>query len=76
MFLVLSDPGQPGVSETPSRCPGKDALLSQFSDTNIKSLGHRPVDPCLSRPVSWEHPAGIPMNFLQCIRLFFADSVE
>ena len=27
---------------------------------NSKSLGHRPVDPCLSRRVSQGHPAGVP----------------
>ena len=38
-----------------------------------KSLGHRPVDPCLSRRVSQGHPAGVPGIFLSLCALFFPD---
>ena len=44
------------------KCP----FLSVFSIVNNKkSLGHRPVDPCLSRRVSQGHPAGVPGIFLE-----------
>ena len=47
--------------------PAKNALFCQFSKrkTDRKSLGHRPVDPCLSRRVSQGHPAGVPGLFLK-----------
>ena len=35
------------------------------------SLGHRPVDPCLSRRVSQEHPAGVPRIVLVLCAFFF-----
>ena len=38
---------------TPGRCPGKNAFCVRSSiANNRKSLGHRTVDPCLSRRVS------------------------
>ena len=65
-------PGRPGVPGTPGRCPGKNALFCQcfysiVSDS--KSLGRRPVDPCLSRRASQGHPASVPRIFLQFMSL-------
>ena len=41
---------------------------------NRKPLGHRPVDPCLSRRESQGHPAGVPGIFLSLCALFFPES--
>ena len=38
---------------------------------NRKFLGHRPVDPCLSRRVSLGHPAGVPAIFLSLYAFFY-----
>ena len=45
----------------PAGVPAKVLFSVRFSIVNNrKSLGHRPVDPCLSRRVSQGHPAGVP----------------
>ena len=50
-------------------CPGENGSSSIVN--NRKFLGHRPVDPCLSRRVSQGHPAGVPGSFLGlCVRSF------
>ena len=43
---------------------------------NRKSLGHRPVDPRLSRRVSQGHPAGVPGIFLKFMCPFLSWSIE
>ena len=35
-------------------------------------MGHRPVDPCLSRRVSLGHPAGVPVIFSLVLRPFLS----
>ena len=46
--------------------PAKMPFSVRFSIVNNrKPLGHRPVDPCLSRRVSQGHPAGVPGIFLK-----------
>ena len=50
----------------PAGVPGKMAFSVRFYIAiNRKSLGHRPVDPRLSRRVSQGHPAGVPGIFLK-----------
>ena len=53
------------LTGTAGRHPGKNAPFCQFSIlNNRKSLGHWPVDPCLSCRVSQGHPAGtFPLIF-------------
>ena len=61
----LKTPGRPGVPGTPSQCPGKNVSFS--IENNRKSLGHRPVDPCLSRQ-------GVSQGFsLSLCALFFPE---
>ena len=40
-----------------------------YSKQQKKSLGHRPVDPCLSHRVPQGHPAGVPTIFLNSMCL-------
>ena len=50
----------------PAGVPAKRPFSVNFSTVNNrKSLGHRPVDPCLSRRVSLGHPAGVPAILLK-----------
>ena len=56
----------------------QNALFCQFfygkqQEIHGKSMGHRPVDPCLSRRVSQKHPAGVPRIFLSLCASFFPD---
>ena len=43
-----------------------------YNIPNRKSLGHRPVDPCLSRRVAQGHPAGVPGIFLELMCPFLS----
>ena len=50
----------------PAGVPAKMPFSVRLSiRNNRKCLGHRPVDPCLSRWVSQKHPAGVPGIFLK-----------
>ena len=60
--------------KTPAGVPAKMPFSVRFSILhNKKSLGHGPVDPCLSRRVSQGHPAGVPGIFLSLCALFFPE---
>ena len=39
---------------------GPQKAFAQTGQNNRKSLGHWPVEPCLSHRVSQGHPAGVP----------------
>ena len=52
-------------------CPLNSVRFSIVN--NRKCLGHRPVDPCLSRRVSQGHPAGVPGFFLSLCAFFFPE---
>ena len=69
----LKPPGRLAVLGAHGRCRGKNALFCQpFCGNNRKSLGQRPVDPCLSRWPSQRHPAGVPRISLNLMRLWRA----
>ena len=58
----------------PAGVPAKMPFSGRFSIVdNRKFLGHRPVDPRLSRRVSQGHAAGVPGIFLSLCALFFPD---
>ena len=57
----------------PAGVPAKMAFSVRFSIANSrKSLGHRPVNPCLSRRVSQGHPADVPGVSLKFMRPFLS----
>ena len=60
------------ISEKP--LDGRAVRFSKANDR--KSLGHWPVDPCLSCRVCQEHPAGVPGNFIKFMCLFLSLSKE
>ena len=64
-------------------CPGDTRLVSRQQGSfsvrfsivnNRKCLGHRPVDPYLSRRVSQGHPTGVPRIFFILCAFFFPES--
>ena len=64
LFSCLREPsGRPGVPGTPVRFP-------TVNNCYRKSLGHRPVDNCLSHRLSKGHPADVPEDFLKFMCLF------
>ena len=60
----------------PAGVPAKMCFSVSFSIVNHrKSLGHRPVYPCLSCRVSQGHPAGVPGIFSSLCACFFPDNL-
>ena len=61
-----------------ARCPSKNGLFCRlfyiyiYIENNRQSLGHRPLDLCLSPQVSQGHPTGVPGICLKFMWLLFS----
>ena len=63
--------------EHPAGVPTKLPFSLSFCKVdNRKSLGHRPVDPCLSRRVSQGQPAGVPRILLILRACYFPELIN